>query len=124
VLALAVALRILAGTRPGAVRRWFDRFKLILPVVGTICRKVVLSRFARTFGTLLGSGVPILQALTIVKETAGNLIVGSVISKIHDSVKEGREHRRAAEGIPDFPGHGFRHGGRGRTIRRAAGHAR
>jgi type IV pilus assembly protein PilC len=87
VLALAVALRILVGTRRG--RRWFDRFKLILPVVGTICRKVVLSRFARTFGTLLGSGVPILQALTIVKETSGNLIVGGVISKIHDSVKEG-----------------------------------
>ena len=87
VLALAVALRILAGTRRG--RRWFDRFKLVLPVVGTICRKVVLSRFARTFGTLLGSGVPILQALAIVKETAGNVIVGGVISKIHDHVKEG-----------------------------------
>jgi type IV pilus assembly protein PilC len=87
VLALAVALRILVGTRRG---RWcFDRFKLILPVVGKICRKVVLSRFARTFGTLLGSGVPILQALTIVKETAGNLVVGGVISQIHDSVKEG-----------------------------------
>jgi type IV pilus assembly protein PilC len=87
VLALAVALRILVGTRRG--RRCFDRFKLILPVVGKICRKVVLSRFARTFGTLLGSGVPILQALTIVKETAGNLVVGGVISQIHDSVKEG-----------------------------------
>ncbi len=86
-LALAVALRILVGTRRG--RRWFDRFKLIMPIVGTICRKVVLSRFARTLGTLLGSGVPILQALTIVKETAGNAIVGGVISKIHDSVKEG-----------------------------------
>jgi type IV pilus assembly protein PilC len=87
VLALAVALRILAGTRHG--RWWYDRFKLMLPVVGTICRKVVLSRFARTFGTLLGSGVPILQALTIVKETAGNVVVGGVISKIHNSVKEG-----------------------------------
>jgi type IV pilus assembly protein PilC len=87
VLALAVTLRILVGTRRG--RRWFDRIKLILPVVGTVCRKVVLSRFARTLGTLLGSGVPILQALTIVKETAGNVIVGGVISKIHDSVKEG-----------------------------------
>jgi len=50
---------------------------------------MALSRFARTLGTLLGSGVPILQALTIVKETAGNVIVGGVISKIHDSVKEG-----------------------------------
>jgi len=86
-LTVVIALRILAGTRRG---RWgFDRFKLALPIVGTICRKVALSRFARTLGTLVGSGVPILQALTIVKETAGNLVVGHVISKIHDNVKEG-----------------------------------
>jgi type IV pilus assembly protein PilC len=85
--ALAVALKILVQTRRG--RRLFDRFKLIVPVAGKIVRKVTLSRFARTLGTLLGSGVPILQALTIVTETAGNVIVGDVISKIHDSVKEG-----------------------------------
>ncbi len=86
-LVLAVASQILVRTRAG--RRQFDRFKLIAPVAGKIARKVVLSRFARTLGTLLGSGVPILQALTIVKETAGNVIVGGVISKIHNSVKEG-----------------------------------
>jgi type IV pilus assembly protein PilC len=74
-------------TRPG--RRWFDRFKLVMPVLGKVSRKVALSRFARTLGTLLGSGVPILQALTIVKETAGNVVVGDMISKIHDNVKEG-----------------------------------
>ncbi|MGO8837608.1 MAG: type II secretion system F family protein [Limisphaerales bacterium] len=87
VLALAVALQMVIHTRRG--RRLFDRFKLGAPVAGRIVRKVVLSRFSRTLGTLLGSGVPILQALTIVKETAGNVIVGDVISKIHDSVKEG-----------------------------------
>lgn len=87
VIAMAVASRIFVRSRRG--RRLFDRFKLNMPVVGTISRKVVLSRFIRTLGTLLGSGVPILQALTIVKETAGNVIVGGVISKIHDSVKEG-----------------------------------
>ncbi len=86
-LALAVALKILVRTRPG--RRLFDRFKLNAPIAGKVVRKVALSRFARTLGTLLGSGVPILQALTIVKETAGNVIVGGMISKIHDSVKEG-----------------------------------
>jgi type IV pilus assembly protein PilC len=85
--ALVAALKILIGTRRG--RRLFDRFKLIAPVAGKIARKVTLSRFARTLGTLLGSGVPILQALTIVKATAGNVIVSDVISKIHDSVKEG-----------------------------------
>jgi type IV pilus assembly protein PilC len=87
VIALTFAFQVVVHTRHG--RRWFDRFKLIMPVLGKIFRKVALSRFARTFGTLLGSGVPILQTLTIVKETSGNVIVGGVIAKIHDNVKEG-----------------------------------
>jgi type IV pilus assembly protein PilC len=86
-LALVVTFQFCIRTRPG--RRWFDSFKLVVPVLGKISRKVALSRFARTLGTLLGSGVPILQALAIVKETAGNVVVGDVISGIHDSVKEG-----------------------------------
>jgi len=57
--------------------RWsFDRFRLTVPVLGPVFRKAAISRFARTLGTLVGSGVPILQALTIVKETAGNVIIG------------------------------------------------
>jgi len=87
VLALVIVFQVLVHTRPG--RRWFDRSKLAMPVIGKVFRKVALSRFTRTLGTLLGSGVPILQALTIVKETTGNIIVGGVISNIHDSVKEG-----------------------------------
>jgi type IV pilus assembly protein PilC len=87
VLALAVGFRLFIGTRPG--RKWFDRLKLAMPILGKVFRKVAVARFARTFGTLLGSGVPILQALTVVKQTAGNVIVGGVISQIHDSVKEG-----------------------------------
>jgi len=75
--------------RTGAGRRWFDQVKLIVPVLGKVSRKVALSRFARTLGTLLGSGVPILQALAIVKETAGNVVVGDMISRIHENVKEG-----------------------------------
>ena len=74
-------------TRRG--RRSFDRFKLAVPILGPIFRKAAISRFARTLGTLLHSGVPILQALTIVKETAGNMIVCGVISAVHESVKEG-----------------------------------
>jgi type IV pilus assembly protein PilC len=86
-LALIIAFQFCLRTRPG--RRWFDRFKLVVPILGKVSRKVALSRFSRTFGTLLGSGVPVLQSLTIVKETAGNVVVGGIISKIHDSVKEG-----------------------------------
>jgi type IV pilus assembly protein PilC len=60
-----------------------------MPLVGPLFRKVAISRFTRTLGTLLGSGVPILQALTIVKETAGNAVVGQVINDVHQRVKEG-----------------------------------
>ena len=70
-------------------RQVFDRIKLSMPVVGPVFRKLAISRFARTLGTLIGNGVPILQALNIVKETTGNVIVSNVISTVHDSVKEG-----------------------------------
>jgi len=86
-LAAVAAFQFFIHTRNG--RRWFDGFKLVMPVVGGVCRKISLARFTRTLGTLLTSGVPILQALTIVKETAGNLVVGDLIARIHDNVKEG-----------------------------------
>jgi type IV pilus assembly protein PilC len=86
-LGLFGAFQFFIRTRSG--RRWFDYLKLSLPVIGPICRKLSLARFSRTLGTLLGSGVPILQALTIVKETAGNVAVGELIAKIHENVKEG-----------------------------------
>jgi type IV pilus assembly protein PilC len=82
-VAFALALRTNWG-------RWtFDRLKLVTPVVGPVFRKLAISRFTRTLGTLVNSGVPILQALSIVKETAGNVIVGQVVSTVHDRVKEG-----------------------------------
>ena len=52
-------------------------------------RKTSISRFARTLGTLVTSGVPILQALNITRETAGNAVIARAISQVHDSVKEG-----------------------------------
>jgi len=60
-----------------------------MPVFGPVFKKLAISRFARTLGTLLCNGVPILQALNIVKETTGNVVVSRVISSVHDSVKEG-----------------------------------
>jgi type IV pilus assembly protein PilC len=70
--------------------RWaFDRLKLAAPVVGPVFRKLAISRFSRTLGTLMSSGVPILQALAIVKDTAGNVVVRQAVSNIHDRVKEG-----------------------------------
>jgi type IV pilus assembly protein PilC len=70
-------------------RQIFDHVKLTLPVIGPVFRKLAISRFARTLGTLISNGVPILQALNIVKETTGNVIVSRVVSTVHESVKEG-----------------------------------
>jgi type IV pilus assembly protein PilC len=70
-------------------RRGFDLFKLRAPAVGPVFRKSAISRLTRTLGTLLHSGVPVLQALTIVKETAGNKVVGALVGDIHESVKQG-----------------------------------
>ena len=86
---LAVCILACVAVRTTWGRWTLDRFKLRMPVLGPVFRKVAISRFTRTLGTLLNSGVPILQALTIVKETAGNVVVGNVISKVHESVKEG-----------------------------------
>jgi type IV pilus assembly protein PilC len=70
--------------------RWFiDQLKLGMPLLGPLFRKAAISRFARTLGTLAGNGVPILQALTIVQETTGNLVVGLVLRRVHDQVKQG-----------------------------------
>jgi type IV pilus assembly protein PilC len=78
-----------ATVRTTTGRLLFDRFKLWMPLLGPVFRKAAIARFSRTLGTLLQSGVPILQALQIVRETAGNVVIGNVISRIHDTVQEG-----------------------------------
>lgn len=85
--AAVMALRFLTGTPPG--RAAFDRLKLRLPGVGPVIRKAIVARVTRTLGTLLSSGVPVLQALTIVRETAGNALVNRALADVHASVKEG-----------------------------------
>ncbi|HEY7993721.1 MAG TPA: type II secretion system F family protein [Candidatus Eremiobacteraceae bacterium] len=72
-----------------AGRRQFDAFKLKLPVFGMLIRKVAISRFCRTLGTLLQSGVPIMQALEIVGKASGNEVVAETVNKVRDSVREG-----------------------------------
>jgi type IV pilus assembly protein PilC len=70
-------------------RTVIDTMKLKLPVIGDIQRKSAVSRFSRTLGTLVTSGVPILQALNITRDTAGNVIISQAIEKVHEAVKEG-----------------------------------
>jgi type IV pilus assembly protein PilC len=80
-----------------------DRLKLALPALGPVFRKAAISRFARTFGTLLGSGVPVLQALVVVKETAGNRTVGKVVAQVHEQVKQGEPIAPTLKASPVFP---------------------
>lgn len=84
-------------------RRLFDRFKLHMPALGPVISKVAIARFTRTLGTLVSSGVPILQALTIVKETSGNVIVGSAVAAVHESVKEGESITAPLDASKVFP---------------------
>src|ERR1043165_7498022 len=84
-------------------RHAFDKFKLKMPVIGPVVSKVAISRFTRTLGTLVSSGVPILQALTIVKETAGNVIIANAVNAVHESVKEGETITAPLEASGVFP---------------------
>jgi len=84
-------------------RNLIDKFKLKMPVLGPVVSKVAISRFTRTLGTLISSGVPILQALTIVKETSGNVIIGNAVGAVHESVKEGETITAPLEASNVFP---------------------
>lgn len=73
-----------------AGRLWWDGFKLKLPIFGPIFMKSALSRFARVFGTLTRSGLPVLQTLEIVSETVGNVVIARIVDNIRDSACQGR----------------------------------
>jgi type IV pilus assembly protein PilC len=70
---------------------------------GDVIRKTAISRFTRTLGTLVTSGVPILQALNITRETAGNTVIAHAINQVHDSVKEGESIVQPLEASGAFP---------------------
>jgi type IV pilus assembly protein PilC len=82
-----ITIKVLSKIR--LVKRIMDRVLLKMPLVGDLVTKVAVARFARTLGTLLNSGVPILQALRITKETINNEVIQNAVQKVHDSIKEG-----------------------------------
>jgi type IV pilus assembly protein PilC len=101
IVALVITIKMLGKTRKG--RFALDKLKLNAPVFGQLIRKVSIARFTRTLGTLIASGVPILQALNIVRETAGNAVVADAVSKVHDAVKEGERIVAPLEASNVFP---------------------
>jgi len=98
---VVVFLLIINKTKMG--RYLWDKVLLKMPPIGPVISKVAISRFARTLGTLVSSGVPILQALMIVKETAGNVIIAEAVSRVHESVKEGETITAPLEASGVFP---------------------
>ena len=88
VLAIIITYKVLMKTSVDA-RRIRDTVVLKIPVFGPLGQKVALSRFTRTFGTLLSSGVPLLAALEIVASTAGNMVIEDTLLATRDSVRRG-----------------------------------
>ena len=101
IVAIVVLYNFAGRTRKG--RLAIDNFKLRMPLFGNLNRKTAISRFARTLGTLVTSGVPILQALNITRETAGNAAIALAIARVHDSVKEGESIVQPLEASKQFP---------------------
>jgi len=98
---LIVVYKLIYRTTVGAY--WIDKLKLNLPVFGQLVRKMVIARFARTLETLISSGVPILQALLITKDTSGNEVVARAVADVHDSIREGESIAGPLEASGVFP---------------------
>jgi len=84
-------------------RLMWDELKLKLFVIKSLVQKIEVARFARTLGTLIKSGVPILQSLNIVKETIGNLIIARSLVGIHEGIKEGEGISKPLKSANTFP---------------------
>ncbi|HUX00460.1 MAG: type II secretion system F family protein [Phycisphaerae bacterium] len=80
-------LRLLRASVSG--RYFLDWIKMNIPIVGGIVNRTAVAKFARTLGTLIASGVPILEALNITRETVGNAVVARALGHVHDSIREG-----------------------------------
>jgi len=87
IVVLVVAFIMFKRSKPG--RKMWHRFTLHMPVFGQLVRKVAISRFARTFSTLIQSGVPMLGALDIVAGTSGNVIIEEAVLKAKEAVSRG-----------------------------------
>jgi len=103
VLAVGAVIALRAASRTEKGRYALDAAKLRMPVFGDLILKTSVSRFARTFGTLISSGVPVLRALEIVADTAGNRVVSEAVARAGVSIKEGDKISTPLIGSRVFP---------------------
>ena len=100
-IGISVTYKFASNTPKGSAL--IDAFLLKAPLFGDLTKKSAISRFSRTLGTLVTSGVPILQALLITRETAGNAVISGAINRVHDSVREGESIVQPLEASGIFP---------------------
>ncbi len=86
-IAFVIITRLLRKSESGSY--FLDRVKIMIPIMGQIVSKSSIARFSRTLGTLLSAGVPILDALSITAETAGNEVYTRALKKVRDAIREG-----------------------------------
>ena len=115
-----IGIKVWYGTEQG--RFVIDSIVLKLPVIGLLMRKIAVARFTRTLGTLIASGVPILEGLDITARTAGNAVVERALQQGEEVAGRRQEPDRAIEGFGSFPGHGDADDQRRRTDRRDGCH--
>lgn len=96
-----IGSKLLLRTKIGS--KTVNWLSINIPKLGDLVRKVNIARITRTFGTLLSSGVPILQSITITKDITGNTFYGSALARIHDSVRDGESLARPMEREKVFP---------------------
>jgi type IV pilus assembly protein PilC len=95
-------LKVWYGTPQG--RFVLDTIVLKLPILGILMRKIAVARFTRTLGTLISSGVPILEGLDITAKTAGNAVVERALQKVRKSLEEGKSLTEPLRDSEVFPG--------------------
>ena len=110
IMAIPIVILIIVGLqvwkrikRTPQVRNIVDPLKLKLPVFGELFRKIALTRFARNLGTMMKSGVPILQSLDIVAETTGNVVLERATRAVQESVRTGEALASPLTEHPVFP---------------------
>ena len=102
IIGLIVLIRKLKHTEKGTMA--WDRFKLRVPMgIGEVVRKIAVARFSRTLGTLVSSGVPILQAIDITGKSAGNVVIEHAMNLVQTSVKEGATISEPLKDVHVFP---------------------
>ncbi|MFA4945198.1 MAG: type II secretion system F family protein [Lentisphaeria bacterium] len=102
VAVLVIIIKLLLKTKVGGY--YFDLMALKMPPFNQLVVRSSVARFCRTQGTLMQSGVPVLQALQIVKDTVGNELVSRAVQTVHDSVKEGETISKPMDASGVFPG--------------------